>query len=85
MPLTKPCPGQFAEIVQEFYRDNPSRAMQQEFPCTACGQSVGLTVKKGGVVPAAHWPSVPKRQEAKRGSARYSREHAGALQPPRSS
>ena len=76
--LTKPCPGLFDETVQLFYRDNPSQAMQQEFPCTACGQSVGLSLKKGGVVPAAHWPSVPKR-ESKRFAAKYSRYHAGVL------
>lgn len=76
--LTKPCSGQFAEIVHRLYRDNPSAAMQQEFPCAVCGQSVGVTLKKGGVIPAAHWPSVPKR-ESKRVPARYGRHDAGVL------
>ena len=44
--LTKPCPGRFAETTQLSYRENPSQAMQQEFACIVCGQTVGLSVSR---------------------------------------
>ena len=71
--FTKPCPGQFAEVVHQFYRDNPAQALQEEFACTLCGQSVGMTVKSGKCIPASHWPNVPKRTELNRVPGRYPR------------
>jgi hypothetical protein len=77
--LTKPCPGGFAETVHVAYRNNPSLTMQQEFACSVCGQSIGLTLIKGSPVPVAHWPNVPRRQESNRLTSRYSRYRRGVV------